>query len=138
MDPKPGQFVELFFRSGLIKSGIIIEWSDKKSVLKSNNNDLLIVQHTLADVYIVNIISEKNICEPEVNKASKLRGKQLAELHLEKSKLEKEELAKRVFSIDKTKFSEVTYGLPKYYSATEPRALINTGEKVTRRTKKDG
>lgn len=140
MDPKPGQFIELYFRNGLKKSGIVIEWTEKKSVIK-NGDELLIIPQTLNDIFLIKIFSIKDNLETNDNKLaddnSKLRAKQLAELHLEKIKLEKEHLGKRIFSLDKTNTSEVTYGIPKHYSPTKPRSLINSGEEAPRRSKKD-
>lgn len=54
MEPKSGQLVKVLFNNGTAVEGIVIEWSDDKSVLKSKNGEsILIIQKTKQDVLSV-------------------------------------------------------------------------------------
>lgn len=118
MDPKPGQLVNILFRSGIKEKGYVIEWSDQKSAIKSEHNeDILIILQTLNDVLAVQIIhagEEKQIEQKEIAPITdhEIKKKSLVELYKEKNKIEKEEVKKKVFSLDNTGVQNVEYGYP--------------------------
>jgi sRNA-binding regulator protein Hfq len=57
MEPQVGQFVKLIFRNGTLMEGIIQQWSNLKSVLKSeSSDDLLVILNTEQDLLAYKII----------------------------------------------------------------------------------
>lgn len=57
--PKENQKVSILFKNGKIEYGIVLYWSDYKSVIKSLNSDnIMIIQQTLQDVMAVKIFIE--------------------------------------------------------------------------------
>lgn len=142
---QPGQIVKILFRNGSIETGKVIKWTDEKSIIKSlNSNDLLIIQKTLEDVFVIKIINEQKLDkEPEVIDDpvyitdSTLKTKKLVELHAEKVKLEKEQTKKKLFSLDNTNRTDINYGIPTRITTKMPSALIGSREKIDRCIKKN-
>lgn len=58
--PVPGNHVKVFLRGGLVEEGIVLLWSDAKSVLRSvSSENILIIQNTGEDVIAVKISVER-------------------------------------------------------------------------------
>lgn len=60
MIPARGDRVKLFFRNGLVEEGVVLSWSDTKTVLRSLTSDnLLLVQNTVQDVIAVKLFVQE-------------------------------------------------------------------------------
>ena len=62
MNPEPGDFVKVLFHNGLVEEGIVVNWTDEKSAIRSHNNRAtMIIQRTLDSVFAVQIIHEEAV-----------------------------------------------------------------------------
>lgn len=128
MNPEPNQHIKIFFRNGLIEEGIVIFWSDAKSVLRAvSGMNLLIIQNTSADVQAVKIFVEESEGRPmpiqevyidEELKTSErdpsMRAMKLAELRILRGREERERARKAMTTFDLSKSASGTeYGLPR-------------------------
>ena len=52
--PQPGQKVSVYFKNGVTAQGIVVEWSNGKSILKSPHNcNLLLIHNTIQNIQMV-------------------------------------------------------------------------------------
>jgi hypothetical protein len=64
VNPEPEQHVKLYFHNGGIEEGVVVSWSDQKSVLRSlTSPNLLIIQDTIRSVLAVKIFLEESFQE---------------------------------------------------------------------------
>lgn len=138
MEPKQNDFVKIMFKTGIVEEGVVIEWSDKKSAIKSShNNNILLILNTIENVLAVKIVRtiqeqktekvyvddpESTIYEPDEG----LRAKHLSELHLERIKEEKERARKKLSTFESTEIQPINYGYPKLQ---EPADIDNDPRK---------
>lgn len=65
MNPRKNQLVNIYFKNSVSIQGIVVEWTDGKSVLRSpHNRNLIIIHNTLENVQMVYIELEKPEKQP--------------------------------------------------------------------------
>lgn len=121
MFPKKGDRIKLIFRNGLIEEGIVLEFSNENSAVKSIHDDsILIILNTIQDVQAVKIIKSsievkdnKNLDFGELSfkERQELKNKSILELKKEKIKTEKEDARKTIFS-GESYLKNVEYAIP--------------------------
>ncbi len=141
--PEEGDHVRILFNNGLKDEGIVLQWTEEISALQSlNQKSILIIQHTNKDIMAVEIIFKNDVINnkvvdlpethnfndeeetiilfenlpPEEGFEYKTRAKKLAALHLEKAKIDREEVKKKIFSLDTSENTQVQYGIPTMFS----------------------
>ena len=111
MIPKRLDHVKLIFVNGMVEEGIVLEWSDENSAIRSlQNQNVLIIQNTKQNIIAIKINMEQSEKKPNVStkqpvyvdnteeldnvhiRDPQLRYKKLAELQA----LKRAEEAKRV------------------------------------------
>lgn len=130
-----GDFVKLFFKSGLSAQGTVVEWFDDKLCLKAENcEDLLWINNPKEDLLMVRVFAPKNSTEltqekptekqvlpvasefqPEQNLDIKQRGLKLADLKVKQAEQERKNTAQKLKSFEpSTNVQQVKYGQPKF------------------------
>lgn len=56
MIPEKDQYIRCWFRIGIIMEGFVESWSDNKSVLRTHNKEIIIIQQTATDIVAVTIL----------------------------------------------------------------------------------
>jgi hypothetical protein len=56
MTPSIDQYVKCFLRSSMMLEGFVVEWSDAQVVLRSDNEDILILHHPSEDIILTKIL----------------------------------------------------------------------------------
>lgn len=57
--------IKIHFKNGLTVEGIVIEWTDGKSIIKSlASEDLMVIHQTLENVMMFRVLTEKQKIEP--------------------------------------------------------------------------
>jgi hypothetical protein len=115
MTPVIGQTVAVLFRNGYKVDGIVISWSDNKSVLKSlTGSSTIVIQKTSEDVMLLKISEAKEIFEEIKDKPIKQETdiKKLADLKIELNELEREEIKEKLSEHKPSGLREVVYGIP--------------------------
>jgi hypothetical protein len=94
--------VKIYFRNGLVEEGIVVSWSETKTVIKAISSDnVLIILNTSQDVIAVKVFSAEVEEKPSVYvdepievepgiRDHKTRIAKLAELRLMRADMEKE------------------------------------------------
>lgn len=132
MIPQQNDVVKIIFKQGMVEEGIVISWSDDKSVIKSSHNDnVLIILNTIENVLAVKIVNdfkkrklrqEIYVDDPEppsYERDESLRAKQLSELHVERIKEEKERAKSHLTTFESTEtLQPINYGYPKLQQPT--------------------
>jgi len=110
MMPFENQYVKLVMKNLIKIEGFVKSWTDKKSALLTEDNDIIIIQNTLEDVSIIKIVQSKTQTisskKEEIDKKFEeildnpvplneqtLKVQKLADLRLEQAKIEKEMIA---------------------------------------------
>jgi len=110
MMPFENQYVKLVMKNLIKIEGFVKSWTDKKSALLTEDNDIIIIQNTLEDVSIIKIVQSKTQTisskKEEIDKKFEeildnpvplneqtLKVQKLADLRLEQAKIEKEIIA---------------------------------------------
>lgn len=115
MIPAHNAHITIFFRTGIQLSGIVISWSDQKSVLKSlSGAQTIVIQNTLSDILFYKYTDgsiEKEYQEI-VEKPIKTQDDilELADLKNQLNDLEREEIREKLRSHIPTGTSTVSYG----------------------------
>jgi sRNA-binding regulator protein Hfq len=114
MIPQPGNIIVVFFRNGVQLEGIVVSWSDQKSVLKSPTGaSLIVIQKTLDDIMCYKLSNAKTEYEKLKDKPRKEEDdiKVLAALKIELNELERAEAREKLTShtAGEVKYN---YGLP--------------------------
>jgi len=115
MNPEAGQYVVVFFRNGPRVEGIVVSWSDHKSVIKSETGtSTIVIQKTLEDVLFIKIGNAKTEYEKLRDKPNKEEDdiKAIAALKNELNDLERAETRERLTSHKADGMRETNYGLP--------------------------
>lgn len=136
MTPQVGQTVAVVFRNGYKVDGVVISWSDNKSVLKSlTGASNIIIQKTLEDVMLIKINFAKEIFNEIKEKPIKEERdlKTLVEMKNELNELEKEELKEKLNEHKPDGFREVNYGIPGSNIKING-AFKHTGKEVARQS----
>ena len=132
LNPEPNQHVKIYFRNGVVEEGIVLQWSDTKSVLRSlSSQNKLIIQNTLQDIIAIKIFAYDHLEERKKvyideelqlensERDSQIRAAKLAELRILRGRAERErarELMNEFRLEDATTASfnmQSRYGLPR-------------------------
>jgi hypothetical protein len=126
--PVPGNHVKVFLRAGLVEEGIVLFWSDAKSVLKSVSSDnVLIIQRTEEDVIAVKLtveprnesrapldVADTEELKPDrYYKDEKLRAANLAELRILKAQEERQRARDLLTTFRQSGLGPARYGIPR-------------------------
>lgn len=123
MDLKYGQLLNILLKPGNWERGYLIEWTEENCQIRSEETgNTILIQQPAFNIVAVEFIpssadnqrssmDEEIVPEPELNK-NELRKKTLVELYKEKNKIEKEQVKKKIFSLDNTGVQNVEYGYP--------------------------
>lgn len=130
MIPQKGQYVKIVFKNATQMEGFVESWSDQQSILKSTDNNLLIIFHTSEDILAVKIVLNfippgelhKRLIETQqkfddIKKSPSnddLRIKKLADLRRELINQEKEIVKQRIHEHHISQISEPQYGIPSF------------------------
>lgn len=134
MIPEKGQYIKCIFRNNAIIEGIVESWSDQRSVLKtSDEENLLIIQRTADDVMIVKIVLESQKVKPIKNKIiaksnlekefsevyeqpsdNDLRTKRLAELKIMMAEQEKKIITEKLKDHHCSGIKSINYQYPSF------------------------
>lgn len=135
MIPHPNSYVKIYLKNNISLEGIVINWTDGKTVLKANTtNNLLIIQNTKENVIAYQIIineepentleKQDNIpnnpvftgeleSSPEMPRDITKRALTLVELKKEKIKEEQQRARELLTSFEPSYLLEATqYGIP--------------------------
>jgi hypothetical protein len=114
MIPQPNQQVIIFFRTGIRIEGIVVSWSDQKSVLKTSDATVIVIQKTLDDVMFYKITNAKSVYDVAINKPIKTVEdiKSIANLKIELNELEREEIKEKLTTHVADGMKAVEYGIP--------------------------
>jgi hypothetical protein len=110
MMPFENQYVKLVMKNLIKIEGFVKSWTDKKSTLLTEDNDIIIIQNTLEDVSIIKIVQSKTqtitakkeeidkkfeeiLDKPVPMNEQNLKAQKLADLRLEQAKIEQEIIA---------------------------------------------
>ena len=113
MKPLKGQEVHCFLIDKIQIQGIVIEWTDEISVLKSiGKTSLIVINNTIKNVIFYKILTSNlnEFKEKTIKTTDDIKS--IAELKIELNNLEKEEIREKLNSHQPSEFKPVTYGLP--------------------------
>jgi len=101
--------VKIFFKNGLTAEGVVIEWSDKKSILKSEaSNNILIINNSLDNIMMINVSCENAESESPKNEIKN-------DFNFEsRAKQHKEDLIKEAQSYMSQPTKQFSYGYPDF------------------------
>lgn len=134
MIPQIEQQVIVIFKTGIQISGIVVSWSDEKSVLKtSSETSFIVINSTKQDVMFYKIFNGelKEKAQEIIEKPIKTDDdiKSLVELKGELNNLEREEISEKLKSQHITSSEQRTYGYPTSI-LKKPSNKEYTGEEV--------
>src|ERR1700722_84519 len=115
MTPDNGQNIVLYLRNGVQLEGVVVSWTDDKSVLQSpQGTSLIVIQKTLDDVMFFKITDARKDFQKLIEKPEKQEDdiKKIAELKNEINELDRVELRDKLSSHSADGMREIQYGLP--------------------------
>lgn len=121
MDFKPGQLLSILLKGEGWLNGYFVSWDEENCQIQSEaTGNTILIQQPLFNIVAVEIILssadnqvnvEEEKLEPELT-GHELKKKSLVELYKEKNKIEKEQVKRKMFSLDNTGVQNVEYGYP--------------------------
>ena len=101
--------VKIFFKNGLTAEGVVIEWTDKKSILKSEATDnILIINNSIDNVIMINVSCDKTTPEP-------IKDEIKGDFNFEsRAKQHREDLIKEARSHMSKSVKQFSYGYPNF------------------------
>ena len=105
--------VKIFFKNGLTAEGVVIEWTDKKSILKSEASDnILIINNSIDNVIMINVSCNKTTPEPIKDE---IKDEIKGDFNFEsRAKQHREDLIKEARSHMSKPVKQFSYGYPNF------------------------
>lgn len=126
-----GDYVKVFFKNGINAEGFVEHWTDFNSVLRSDNDDILIIQNVKEDVMLIKVFpnksskdKNKNIYLQEINQKiediktepiDNLKLKDLSDLRKMQAIQEKKIISEKLKSHHLSEIKEVKYDVPRFF-----------------------
>lgn len=128
MMPLENQYVKIIMKNLIQIEGVVKSWSDKKSVLLTNDGDAVIIMNTVDDVSVVKITNDNHNVEDKINYKNQidmqfekvasnparpedqiLKIQKLSDLRIEQAKLDKEIIVSKFKTHELTSRKPVKY-----------------------------